>query len=150
MCFIYNRLIVWEQETAPVANNIHLLLNHARGWRRYIRSLHLQCDIFMMGSCLVCMDFLYTRQYRAIIFFDCAFFWIGSFAANTQFYVNKTFMIEKNERNEKITEKKKKFDFSLQHFLLDIINYVKCGYTASSRYGTLMSLWNTERKNCRG
>jgi hypothetical protein len=57
----------------------------------------------------------------------------------------------KKERNE---EKLQNFflqsTFSLQHVLLDRINYTNCGYIASSRYGTLMSLWITERKNCRG
>jgi hypothetical protein len=48
------------------------------------------------------MGLLYTRQYRAIIFFDRAFFWIGSFAANTQFYVDKTFMTKKKERKEEM------------------------------------------------
>jgi hypothetical protein len=47
------------------------------------------------------MGLLYTRQYRAIIFFDRAFFWIGSFAANTQFYVDKTFMTETKRKKER-------------------------------------------------
>jgi hypothetical protein len=47
----------------------------------------------------------------------------------------------KKERNEgKLQKNKIKFTFSLQHVLLDRINYISCGYIASSRYGTLMSL----------
>jgi hypothetical protein len=71
--------------------------------------------------------------------------------------VDKTYKIEKKERKkekerdeEKLQKNKIKSASSLQHVLLDRINYTKCGYTASSRYGTLMLLLITERKNCRG